>query len=132
MTARRMGRVAVAMAAGVAAALSTGGTAHAGQSTDVDGAYGAANFRQYGEHLLVEDYYGDGWGTRAQLQTWHDPTKNWVDHATECFDDQSTGGADGVTDCNYSLPEGETVRIHLWASRNGKTTDHRYSPLGVA
>lgn len=132
MTARRIRRVAIAVTAGVVAGLAAGGTAHAGQSTDVDGRYGAANFQQTGEHLLVEDYYADGWGTRAQLQTWHDPTQHWVDHSTPCFDDQSTGGADGVTDCNYSLPEGESVRIHLWASKNGDTTDHRYSPMGVA
>jgi hypothetical protein len=125
-------KTAIAVAAGVVAALAVSGTAHAGIDTDVDGSYGAANFNDYGEKLSVDDYYADGWGTRAQLQVWHHPTSTWFDHGSPCFDDQSTGGADGVTVCDYEVAEGAQVRIHLWASRSGSTTDHRYSRVGVA
>jgi hypothetical protein len=33
---------------------------------------------------------------------------------------------------HYEVAEGAQVRIHLWASRSGSTTDHRYSRVGVA
>ncbi len=127
-----MRKFVIAAALGAAAALAFSGTAHAGTNTDVDGAYGAANFHHNGDKLSVDDYYGDDWGTRAQLQVWHHPSSTWMNHGNPCFDDQSTGGADGVTVCDYDVAEGTEVRIHLWASNSGATKDHRYSRVGVA
>lgn len=30
--------------------------------------------------------------------------------------------------CNYSVTDGITIRLHVWASRNGEYRYHTYSP----
>ena len=95
------------------------------------GGYGM--FFSYGEVLRVQDWTADGWGTRAQIQKLL-PDSNgvlhWVNHSTNCFDDTSRGDTSpgGWTTCNYSLPEGTMARVHVWASRDGATRYHEYSP----
>ncbi|WP_433131124.1 hypothetical protein ACQPWW_09495 [Micromonospora sp. CA-240977] len=93
---------------------------------------GCATFYQYGEVLQVRDMQADGWGTRGQIQKLQPDSSgvmHWVNHSSDCFDDTSQGNSgNGATACNYSLPEGIVVRVHVWASRNGETRYHNYSP----
>ncbi|WP_026930470.1 hypothetical protein [Glycomyces tenuis] len=88
---------------------------------------GFADTRSSGENLNVIDYFGDGLGTRAQLQTleWSSSGyQYWANHGGVCFDDTSTSGE---TICNRNVAEGKTFRIHIWASQSGTTAYHNYS-----
>lgn len=123
---------ALAAASALTTVFLTATPASAGVSVGVDTPYGASTFNHYGDYLNVFDWYGDGWGSRAQLQVWHHPTGTWRDHGVVCFDNQTTGGVDGRVECNLEVAEGTEVRIHAWASRNGETRTHRYSGVGVA
>lgn len=93
---------------------------------------GCGTFYQYGEIVIARDNQADGWGTRAQIQKWLPNSSGvyrWVNHSDDCFDDTSTGNtANGGMSCNYSVTDGITVRLHVWASRNGVTRHHTYSP----
>lgn len=95
------------------------------------GGYGM--FFSYGEVLRVQDWLADGWGTRAQIQKLLPDSSgvlHWVNHSSNCFDDTSRGDTSpgGWTTCNYSLSEGTIARVHVWASRDGATRHHEYSP----
>jgi hypothetical protein len=123
----------VSVVVGVSAAMLLSGPAHAGpENLIVHNCCGVSTFYPNGEYLGVGDWYGDGWGTRAQVQVWHHPSNTWHDHGSPCFDNQTTGGTDGRVICNYSIAEGAQVRVHLWASKNGSTKSHQYSEVGIA
>lgn len=93
---------------------------------------GCVKFHQHGEILEVRDHLAEGWGTRGQIQKLlpdSHGTLHWVNHSTNCFDDTSIGNAGlGATTCNYAVNDGITVRVHVWASRNGATRYHNHSP----
>ncbi|HEU5129116.1 MAG TPA: hypothetical protein VFU12_14100 [Glycomyces sp.] len=93
---------------------------------------GVAETTTFHKNLVVEDFYSDGWGTRAQFQRL---TRNssgnavWVDWGGVCFDDTSTGNsAGGRTVCERNPPAGSTMRIHVWASQSGTYRWDSYSP----
>lgn len=93
---------------------------------------GCGKFYQHGEIVVARDNIADGWAVRAQIQKLL-PDSNgvlhWVNHSKSCFDDTSTSNTtNGGTSCNYEVAEGVTVRLHVWASRNGTTRYHEYSP----
>jgi hypothetical protein len=92
---------------------------------------GLAQTNGFHKNLVVEDFYPDGWGTRAQFQilTWHpDGYRYWKDWGGVCFDDTNTGnGPGGVTICERNPPAGSTMRIHIWASKSGTYKWHNYS-----
>jgi hypothetical protein len=92
---------------------------------------GRAESSSDGENLLVLDYRGDGWGTRAQLQVRTlDPAGYWYWKNTGpvCFDDTSTSNsAGGATFCDSNVAENATFRIHIWASSGGTYKWHSYS-----
>ena len=97
---------------------------------------GVGEIRSYGENIVLEDFYSDGWGTRGQLQIRKlDPAGYYYfeDFGGVCFDDTNTSNtAGGRTICNRNVPEGTTFRIHVWASKSGTYKWHSYSPYIVA
>lgn len=93
---------------------------------------GVAETWSYGENIMVEDFHGDGWGVRAQLQTleWAPQGyRYWANHGGVCFDDTTrSNSAHGSTVCDRNVAEGQEFRVHIWASRSGDTKWHHYSP----
>ncbi|MDL4773106.1 MULTISPECIES: hypothetical protein [Thermomonosporaceae] len=81
-----------------------------------------------GDKLVVHDVLADGWGSRAQLQTWNSALNQWMTAFT-CTDSNSS---DGTKTCSQNLVEGTPVRIHLWQYKGTSTRLHTYSPQGQA
>ena len=142
-------RVMAALAAAVAAPMMLAGTPGAAQASGTDylwaywqapgsttsGGYGV--FHAYGEIVQVQDWHADGWRTWAQVQKLQRDSSgvlHWVNHSTACWDDTSHGDTSGggFTTCNYSIAEGVTVRIHVWATKSGVHKYDEYSPSGTA
>ncbi len=99
------------------------------------GGYGV--FLADGEIVQVQDWHADGWRTWAQIQKLLPDSHgvmHWVNHSSACWDDTSHGDSSGGdhTTCNYSLPEGTIVRIHVWATNSGVHKYDEYSPSGTA
>jgi hypothetical protein len=99
------------------------------------GGYGV--FHSYGEIVQVQDWHADGWRTWAQIQTLLPDSSgvlHWKNYSSACWDDTSHGDTSGggFTTCNYSLPEGTPVRIHVWATNSGEHKYDEYSPGGTA
>lgn len=127
------GLIAVAAVAGAATALTPGIASADGADTNVcwnhDGSRGGcAAITTAGEILHVTDGAADGWGTRAQIQKYQNGL--WVNHSSNCFDDTSRGTPE--TTCNYSIPDGTSIRIHIWASNGNAWAYDNYSPITTA
>lgn len=89
---------------------------------------GCGTLQTYGEVVTSTDAAADGWGTRAQIQVYSNGY--WVDHSHNCFDDTSQGSPE--TTCNYSITDGTTIRLHVWASHSGTFKADVYSATTTA
>lgn len=63
---------------------------------------GQANFENVGEHLYVDDFYGDGYGMRSYYSS----------SSTGSAICTNTSGAGTTMDCNLSMPEGQKITFN--------------------